>query len=497
MFYKNVLKERETKTLTLTFDDFEKAPEPVESSKEKQFDTPYIGYNFKVKNGVLEDNYGFRDLHLPYSEDDPTEHRQDINCEEILEIWLFRWFDPYALTTDSFIFYLDKNLHFYYFYEFYFFGDVGDSAITMTSYPTTFSYRVGQSNMFLMSSATDDLVVYAGGTNIYSLENTPKFLSTCIHENSFYGILATDDSKVVYTKELIIPQIEKTEFNELLFLGGEGAKLRKLFSLNDYVYLFRDNGIVKLYPYSTSATLSISHVYYSSSFIMPETIVRCGEEIYFLTREGMYKFDGSSVDRVELEVFDKIDMSDYQTFKASCMNGKYYLACRINFDDDEKILCENSASGYKNNAVLIYDTFTKDVEIIRGVDIRDFEPVETNLISKMLCCFYNDYKSHLGEITHDGMFFDQVMPKKWTSVKTDCGYKGKTKLIKKVKLNALKDCQLKIETDKETKTFNIKGSDKTQTIKLGVRGETFSVSFVSTEKGQKIATPEFEVEVIL
>ena len=179
------------------------------------------------------------------------------------------------------------------------------------------------------------------------------------------------------------------------------------------------------------------------------------------------------------------------------MNGKYYLACRISFDDGEKVLCEASESGYKNNALIIYDTFTKGVEIVRGVDIRDLEPVETNLISKMLCCFYNDYKSHLAEMTTDGKFFGAIMPKKWTSVKTDCGYKGKTKVIKKVNINALKDCVLKIDTDRESKTFNIKGSDKIQKINLGVKGESFSVSFISNVEGQKIENPEFEVEVLL
>lgn len=497
MFYKNKLQKREAKTIFVTFDNLKNNPEPTFEPKDKKANTTKISYNYKVSNGVLEDGYGFQNLQIPYSSSDSTMHEVAIDCDEIIGLWCFRWFDENEINTQTYIFYLDASYHLYYFYEYERFGGVIDSEIVFTSYPTAFPYRVQDSNMFILSSATDDLIAYGGGTHVFQFENTPHIASNCIHENSFYGILATDDSKLIYTKELLFPNIDETEFTELLFKGGEGERLRKLFSLNDYVYLFRDNGIVKLYPYSTNSSLSISHVYYSSALILPESIQRCGDQILFLTRDGLYTFNGSTAKKIDLEIFDKIDMSSYQTFTSASQKGKYFLACKINFEDDEKVLCETSELGYKNNALLVFDPQSESLEIVRGVDIRDLEAIETPVISKMICCFYNDHKSQIAELTNDGRYFGEVMPKRWTSVETDFGYKGKTKVIKNVNICASKDCKVKIESDRETKTFNIAGKDKIQKIKLGVRGETFSISFITQEVGQKISNPEFEVDVLL
>ena len=70
-------------------------------------------------------------------------------------------------------------------------------------------------------------------------------------------------------------------------------------------------------------------------------------------------------------------------------------------------------------------------------------------------------------------------------------------IIKNVNICARKDCEIKIESDLETKAFNIKGKEKVQKVRLGVRGETFSISFITKQEGQKISNPQFEIDVLL
>jgi len=497
MFNKNLIKVPSSKTIKFKFDDFDKNPQPLKNAHMKEYDTPKISYNFRVENGRLEDGYGFRDLMLPYNETDSTEHKANTGGHDILAVWDFRWFDYATRNNDTFIFFMDSDLKIHYFYEYAYQPILFGSDMTFTSMPTNFEYRVEDYNMMILSSPTDNLYLYAGGSRLFIYEDAPKILSSCVHENNFYAIRADDSSKLIYASSLGGFDWENSNFQEYLFTGGEGGRLRKLFSFNDYVYLFRDTGIVKIYPFSTNSPLSITHIYYSSSFIFPETIQRCGEYIIFATREGLHLFDGNSVKKVDMEIFNLIDTNVYENFCSASQRGKYYLACKIDFEDDQKIGCEKSIMGYKNNAILVYDVENESIEVVRGVDISDFAPVETNIMSKLVCTFNNDNIKHLGELTYDGEVFGEVMPKKWTSVETNFGYAENFKIIKSVSLFAKCDCQIEIKSDIETKTINIKGKTKQQKIKTLVKGKYFEVSFISTAKGQKISSPEFEVEVLL
>ena len=497
MFNKNTVIAPASKTIKISFNDFDKNPEPSKNAHLKESDTPKVSYNFSVVNGMLEDGYGFRDLMLPYRENDRTEHKIDTRGYDILSVWDFRWFDYQTRNNDTFIFFMDSSFNPHYFYEYSYQGILFSTDMVFTSMPTIFEYRVEDYNMLICSSPTDDLNLYAGGSRLFTYSDAPKMLSCCVHENSFYAISTDDSSKLIYTDSLNAFDWAGSNFQEYLFTGGEGGRLRKLFSFNDYVYLFRDTGIVKIYPFSNDNPLSITHIYYSSSFIFPETIQRCGEYIIFITREGLHLFDGNSVEKVNLEIFDLVDTSLYETFCSASQRGKYYLACKINFNDGQTVGCEASSLGYKNNAILIYDVESGSIEIMRGVDVSDFAPIESNIVSKLVCTFNNDNIKHLGELTLDGEVFGELLPKKWTSVETNFGYAENMKVIKSFSLFAKKDCQVEIKSDVETKVINIKGKDNFQKIKTLVKGKYFEISFISTEKGQKISSPEFEVEVLL
>ena len=76
MFKKNMISFPKTKIINVKFDDFDKKLEPVSEPLKKESDRPKISYNFKVKNGFLEDGYGVKELTLPYNEGDRTEHKE-------------------------------------------------------------------------------------------------------------------------------------------------------------------------------------------------------------------------------------------------------------------------------------------------------------------------------------------------------------------------------------------------------------------------------------
>ncbi len=497
MFKKNIISFPNTKTIKVKFDDFDKNSEPISEPLQKESGRTKIAYNFKVKNGFLEDGYGVKELTVPYNEEDRTEHKIDTKGKEMIGVWGFNWFDYSTLNNDTFIFIIDKNFDVFYVYEYFYPEMLFPVNLELTSKPVFGEHRVKLNNTLIFSSPTDDLTLYAGGSEIFKFPNVKKFASCCVHENVFYAIELEDCCKIMWTKNLDPYKLDEVEFSEYLFSGGEGGRLRKLFSLNDYVYVFRDNAIVKISAYSAKDELSVTHVFYSTSFIFPQTTERCGEYIVFLTREGLHLFNGKDVSKVDLEVFDLVDISHYETFASSSKNGKYFLACKMDFDDGEKIGCENCQNGYKNNAVLVFDVEEGTTEILRGVDISDFAPIESNIMSKLLCTFNNEHITKLGELTTDGKIFGEDILKKWTSVSTDFGYFGKRKIVKGVSILAKEDCKITIKSEIENKTVVVKGKETPQKIKTKVKGNIFDITFSSQSSGQKISSPEFEVEVLL
>lgn len=496
MFYKNSINQRETKEIIVTLDDFNKN---ISENYTNDIQKPSIYYNFKIENGCLEDGYGVQDMTVRAEEYGPTDEvvKKELASTEIEKIWAFMWFDYSENKLDANMIYLDQDHQIVMFYDSDLNGYVYYTGIKFNAMPNMFFYRSKNNNVIIFSSSSDDVsVLYSGGA-LKTYSSVPKLSSICVHENCFYAIEAENDATLLYAQNVDVEKFNSVVFNKYVFSGGEGGRLQKLFSLNDYVYLFRDNGIVKIYPFAGDKDLSITHVYYSSFYIMPETIQRCGDVILFLTTEGLFAFDGNKVKSIDLEIFKKLDIVNFKTFASAVHAGKYFLACKLKFDGEDKVFCENSQSGYKNNIVIVYDVENNTTEIIRGIDVRGFTAFESDKVNKLTCNFYNDNKHRIGEFTQDGKIFDVVAPKKWESDWSDFGYIGKKKILRNVQLISKGNCKLKIESENDLKIFDIVASENAQKININMKGKKFKISFIAESSGQKIIKPEFKVEVLL
>ena len=407
MIYSNKLKKRETKTFTLKFDEFDSAQNYDLDGNLTKGKKAKIAYNFKMSDGYLQSGYGIKKMTLPTELANPNKQSEVVlPVTEVKEMWEFNWRSNVSNKQYYYIFFLDGNNHLHYMDEWIYSATFTDLGVTFNTTPTVFPYRNNGSNILLFSSPNDDLVVVAGASLVYTFPEAPKMSSCCFHENAFYAVQANDDASIFCTKDLNVADWQANNM-ETLELAGEGGRVRKVFSFGDYVYLFRENGIVKIYAYSVNNPLSITHIYYTTNYIAHESIARCGDMFIFLAHDGFYSFNGSSVKKLDIDIADKINFDDPSSICAKFFNGKYFLACKIDFADGQKIGCEASENGFKNNAVIIYDTHNGETEIMRGVDIHSFATFETYFMSKLLCSFNNDNKGKIGEFTLDGEIFGQ------------------------------------------------------------------------------------------
>ena len=66
--------------------------------------------------------------------------------------------------------------------------------------------------------------------------------------------------------------------------------------------------------------------------------------------------------------------------RVSQFDGKLYIACSLNFNDNLTIGCEREVD-HKNNCLIIYDIQTKSYTITRGIDISCMLGIKDEIIS--------------------------------------------------------------------------------------------------------------------
>ena len=319
----------------------------------------------------------------------------------------------------------------------------------------------------------------------------------CMHYERMFAIMEGERNRLIFSANL-----DPTNWNEELDEGGfiemqdDRGKLNKVVSFNDYIYVFRDFGIARVSAYGDQASFSVSQLFASSSLIYGNSVCVCGQKIYLLTRDGIHSFDGYTMTKLNLgieKLFDGIQNDNCSTL---FYNGKYYLACRLNFDDEEKVGCEAYEGGYINNALIEIDIKTNETTVYRGMDICSMLSLDDGNFCKFVACFNGEYKQKLGQLTNDGKMFGVPLKKVWKSPKSNMGYPGKLKTVKEIYIKSKSKANITISTEETQKTYTCQSSPKTERIKTNITGEQIEVKFESEDENSEISCPQITIGVV-
>ena len=479
------------KEVSIEYDKFDLNPKVKKSEELLNCKECVKTYNFDRKRGTLKDGLGVKEFAvvkdgvsynlLPQMEGEFT---------EIKNIWTVKWLDSQLKNVHDYVFCLANDDKIYYselgYPDFNFSLDH-----TFLAEPQVVKIKHNNKEKFLFSSEEEVLLLAGSGEQI--LENAPKILDACFHFDKLFAITRGVRNALVFSEDDDILNWTDSNITKINFCDERGRLLR-ILNFNDNLYIFREFGITKIDAYSVNSNFGIDHMYLSTSYIFPDTIKVCGGKIYFITTDGLYSFNGNSVEKEELEIIDKIDKSLTSQIVTESFLEKYYIACNLYFDDD-KIGCENDT--FTNNCILIYDTNTKNVEIIRGLDVKKFAPINSVNTTRLCAIFRGNYKAKIGEFISGVKFFGVPLQKVWQSPFTDGGYSSKMKHIRNVYLRAKENCNVVIETDLEKKEYAITGSDKVQRVKTDVKGNKFSLTIKSSSDEQEISDVKLNMAVYL
>lgn len=498
MFYPKLNPKKSVTNARVSFTSFENSMNTEIDEALLPYKTAKMSYNFNVKNGALKNGHGFTELALP--KNDITNERIIIPPKSpVKKLWHYKNYNlEDGRAYDELVMYCENG-------EIHSCLLIADSPLTgkildpvlSTAVPNAVNYRLNSEDCLIFSSESDGMWKYCQNKVVEKIENSPHIISMCLHYERLFAVVGGERNRLAFSANL-----DPTDWTEDLSSGGfiemqdERGGLKKVISYNDYIYVFRDFGVARISAYGDQTDFSVSQLFKSSVKLYGDTVTLCGNQVLLLARDGIHKFDGYSTKKLDLGIDALFDGVENENACGLYYHNKFYLACRLNFNDGERVGCESYDGGFVNNALIEIDLTTNELNITRGIDISSMLALDDGNFTKVIASFNGKYKGKIGELTNDGKIFGEVLPKKWVSPKSHMGEPTKIKHLKECLIKSKANCKLCISTDKESKEFNIYSSPNSQRIKLNIHGEQIEVGFMTTEDGDtEISCPIITVGI--
>lgn len=313
-------------------------------------------------------------------------------------------------------------------------------GLTANSAPMSLMYKKDDEDIMILAS-DDQMYLWKVGYSPYIIEEVPIITSMCMNEGVLFCTVKDPAYKVWYAMNIEADRVGNiSNTSGYISLDDELGDAKKVIVFNQDVYVFRDYGISKINYLKEDK--SVSQIYKTNTRIYCNTISVCGNSILFMTKEGLYSFNGIKVSKLDIKFFSDFNVKNDGAV-ASTLGEKYYLALRYDFNDGKQILCE--AGEFVNNVLVIIDTSDMSHEVVRGVDIGSFAPVQTEVFEKMLVTFNSGYENKIGEISKQSICVEENLPKYWESSSVVNNFN--TKLVTKISAYAEKDVKLTLVLD--------------------------------------------------
>lgn len=491
MFYTEKLPNNNKSSLKVKLSDFSKGINTRVSENILPLNYAVNTFNYSYSSGALKEGLGLKVLEMPDLLGESRQISAPTGVTKIINAWPFKRYDnagqrfsPYLMIYCD-----DKKL---YYWRVATFEDLyQDTGLTFDTEPAGVNYRLNGTDSFLCC-APNVIGVYSTATcKLYS-ENVPSITSVALHAGRLFATTGGDQSQLWFSDDL-----NPTSWNVSAFDGGyieltdERGALKKVVESNNYLYIIREFGITRVSGWGLQSDFNVKNMYLSTGKIYHNTAVLCGKIIVMMCRDGLYYFDGNDMTKLQLGLDKYFENVDNSNAVGAFLNGKYYVACKFNYNDNRTIGCEKT--NFINNTLLEFDINTGELNILRGVDISRLTAFQVGDYSKLIVCSNGEKSNILSEITHDGKVYGVATQKIWDSPYTDMGYPTYKKVLKTMYIDTKNDIILEINANGKIHTFIGKGSDSTIRIPINIITNKFSITIKATTEACEISNPVLEV----
>ena len=446
-------------------------------------------YNFCYNKRGLSDGLGVRQLRV-YNGNQEKIMNTPAAPDSVLGFWVYRLYDTLTgkLIPLMMIYGDDGKVYF---------GRVTtsdtefrDASMTAPSLPACFNYKLNDENVFLCCT-TNKITVFNAVQNQVFTNSVPSITSAALHAGRLFATVSNNENRVYFSDELNPTNWDISDFDGgYIELNDDRGKLRRLIESNNYLYVIRDFGISRISAWGLQSDFSVSNLYVSSGKIYASTAALCGSIIVVLCKDGLYYFNGYNMQKIYLGFEKLFEGQDNNSALGAYIDGKYYLACRLNFNDSVSVGCESDA--YQNNALIEYDLDSVEINILRGVDISAIAPFETEWATKLVICLRH---GKVCELTHDGMIDSAPTPKMWSSGYTDLGYPDRKKVLKKLHLVSQTDVVISVVADGKEYSYQLNGSNLPVSCNLNIMASMINITVKCSNNNCEISDVQVEVDL--
>ena len=482
-------------SLTLKISDFSKGVNTRQDENVLPLNYAINSYNFSFTSGALKNGLGLKELSVPTDNSTTKSFNLPTGVNKLLNIWHFRRYNKTLGKFEPYLVSYADNGYFYY-------GMLDDldshlyqlSNFTFNSKPVGVNYRIEDLDclIFCSPNSNDDFAVWDGINYPVLYANAPEITSAVLYAGRLFVTTGGDKSQLWFSDDLDPRNWTVNQFaGGYIELTDERGCLNKVIETNNYLYIIRDFGITRVSAWGEQTDFIVRNLYLSTGKIYSNSAVLCGDDIIMLCRDGLYLFDGTDTTKICSGLDKYFTDMDNENAIGVFIDGKYYLACKLNFDDDKIVGCESGAN--INNALIEYDIDTREINILRGVDIGVMTSFQTQKFSKLVIALNSGNTTKLMELTRDGQVFGTSTKKVWTSPFSDLGYPAKQKILKKFYINTQSALKLEIKTEKMTYTFNLKGDVAPICVPLNIKCKKFSFNLETDSSDCAISDAELQL----
>lgn len=315
----------------------------------------------------------------------------------------------------------------------------------------------------------------------------------CNHNEKMFLVLDEDcRNKILFGSDLNPYNIESSVINmESIRIPASKGKILKLVSLGDYLYVVCEFGIFRMVSYSGQKKHYLEEVYSGNAKIAVDSIVVGGECIIFADEQGVYSFNGNSVEKIELG-FDEFFRSTKKHFSVACFNNnKYYLSARLNYLDG----IVDNYDYFVNNALIVYDVLSKKIELCCDISIKKMICYQDGYSSRIAILSGSQGVTKLKTLSNTGLYYGKVSKKIWQSHIYNFNKPESRKIVRYFHIKTRENISLSIISEGKEFIYDVAGSDSVQKITVNVKLKDFSIKIVSSSANPCIESIKFLVGI--
>jgi len=359
-----------------------------------------------------------------------------------------------------------------------------------------FNYQISATDVVIMGNGSDVMKKWDGAT-FENLGGTPPVAkSLALHAERIWatGVKATPNT--IYYSDTIgeghsgpenwtISEDGAGIINLPTWDGGVCIGVSNIFS--DLV-IFKTNNISRVvgtYP----SVYEVKQVYSSVGAIAEKTIVQTSDRAFFLSKDGLYYYNGVSAYTLLGDKAKDIVINQSYAQNAVSIIHKHILYCAF-----------PEGSSTTNNAVIVYDLLNGTFMIWRGITITDFmEFGDELLFANSTYVFALDANSTTFDGTHINAFWETPWQDGYVSGSTLYHAYRVTKTADILYFYAKGNGILRIDVtfDNKTKTKNaiLSPSGKLYSLSINLEGRRFKMKFSNVSGSNfELTAPELTYE---